>query len=205
MKLNQAPAEILLHEIQVQSQTEAEAVLQQARKEADQLLKTAQKNADKSCEDIIHKAEAQAGNIKKRILSSVHLEIKKQYLKAREIMVQKVIDAIWQKIYAFCDSEAYCSVLKAMIIEGVTALDGYSMIIKPGRAERKLITNQMINGIESQVKGLQLKLSDTDISEPGIIIETTDGRTRFDNRFSARIKRFQNAIRLATLREILET
>ncbi len=205
MESNQAPSEILLNEIQVQSQTEAEAVLQQARKEADQLLKTTRKTTDKFCEEMIHKAEAQAANIKKRILSSVHLELKKQHLNAREIMIHKVIDALWQKIYAFRESKEYPSVLRVMVAEGVSALDGNTMIIKAGSTERKLITKQMIDDIESQVKNVQLKLSDTDISEPGIIIETADGRTRFDNRFSARIKRFQDAIRLATLKDILET
>lgn len=203
MKSN-APSEILLSEIQTQSQTEADAVLEQAKKEANELLNTARKNADKTYQDIIQKAEAQASNIQKRILSSVHLEIKKQNLRARETMIQKILDEIWNHINTFRKSKEYAPVLKEMILEGVAALDGNEMLIMPGEAERQLITTQMIDEVESQVKGLKLKLSDSDISEAGLVISTGDGRTRFDNRFSARIKRFQETIRLAIFKDIIE-
>lgn len=200
-----APSEILLSEIQSQSQTEADAVLEQARKEADELLNKARKNADKTYQELIQKAEVQAANIKKRILSSVHLEVKKQNLRARETMIQKVLDEIWKEIDLFRQKKDYASVLKEMILEGVSALDGNEMIVMPGDAERKLITTQMIDEIESQVQGLKLKLSDADISEAGLVVETSDGRTRFDNRFSARIRRHQETLRLMILRDIIET
>ncbi len=207
MEANQSSSEILLQEIQTQSQTEADAIIEQAQKEAEQVRKQSEKEAEQIRHDMLQKAETQAENIRRKILSGVHLEVKKQTLRLRETTISKIVDAIRQKAEALRQSPEYLSNLKDMVLEGVQALDSNAIEIIPGNIERKLLTDDELKKIvnESKKSDLKLALSKDTLEESGIIIESEDGRTRYDNRFEAKLKRNNDTIRLTILKEIMDT
>lgn len=207
METHQTSSEILLKEIQAQSQTEADAIIEQARKEARQVQSQSEKDTERLRRDIIQKAEVQAEKIRRKILSGVHLEVKKQTLKLRETTILKVIDAIREKAESLRQSAEYLPILKDMVLEGVQALDVNIVQIVPGDVERKLLTETVLEEIVklSGNSDLNLSLSKETLDESGVIIESQDGRTRYDNRFKAKLKRKNDTIRLTILKEIMDT
>jgi len=202
-------SDILKKEIQVQSKAEAEGILKQAEKEGNQILDDARKEAEKIKNDLLQKAGVQADGIRQRILSGVHLEINKQALQDREELISKLFQAVEEKINQFRRSDSYLSFLKKLVLEGIVALGGGKLIILPGEVEKKLLTKKVLSQIEKEAHEkhggkIVLSLSDQILTEGGVVLETSDGKTRFDNRFSARIKRIENDMRLVAVRRVME-
>ena len=118
----------LLKEIQEQSQTEIAAVMEQAEKEAGKILEEARNQAEKIRSEQIKKAENMAEGIKKKILSGVHLETKKQTLHIREEIITKIFNHVREKLDKFRETDAYVPFLEKMVIlSGLTALKRYSL------------------------------------------------------------------------------
>ena len=201
MKEESKPSKILREEIRGQSETEAAVILEQAEKEAERIIGEAESEAQKIRSGLIKKAEIQAEGVRKRILSSVHLEIKKQNLQAREEMLLKLFELVQEKLEQFRKSPEYGSFLEAMIIEGALALGFENLHI-----ERKLLSRPFLDKIEKNIdkedRKVNLSLSDEKIDEGGVIVTTEDGRARFDNCFSARIHRNQDEMRLLAIKKI---
>ena len=208
MKEENTPSKILQEEIREQSEAEASVILEQAEIEAKRIVGEAESEAQKIRSDLIIKAKAQAEGIRKRILSSVHLEIKKKNLQAREEMLLKLFQIVQEKLEHFRKSPEYGSFLEAMIIEGVLALGNEDLHISAGDIERKLLSKQFLSRIvqhfEKEGRKINLMLSDEKIDQGGVIVTSMDGRVRFDNCFSARIRRNQDDMRLLAIKKITE-
>lgn len=206
MKKQSVPSKILQKEIREQSETEAAVIMEQAEKEAERILDQARSEAEKIQSEMLRKAEKQAESIRKRILSGVHLEIKKQNLQAREEMLSQLFQLVQEKLERFRKSPKYASALENMIIEGALALGSEKPELVVGDVEKKLLSKQMLIKIEKHLakEGLkvQLSLSDQKLNEGGVVVISSDGRARFDNRFSARIRRNQDAMRVLAIKEL---
>lgn len=208
MKEKSAPSKILQEEIREQSEAEAAVILEQAEKEAGRIIGDAESEARKIRSDLIKKAETRADGIRKRILSSVHLEIKKQNLKAREEMLSKLFLLVQEKLEQFRKSPDYGSFLETAVIEGALALGFKNLCVLAGEIERKLLSKPSLDRIVKQLnqegRKVNLSLSDEKIDEGGVIVTSEDGRARFDNRFSARIRRNLDEMRLLAIKKITE-
>ena len=205
----QTSSDILCKEINAQSKAEAETILEQAEKEAAKIIKEAEKQADKTIAEWVQKAESSAEGIQRRILSGVHLEVKKQALRSREVIIQSIMQNLLKKLDAFREEPPYLDVLKQWIQEGAMAVDGEAYELECGEIEHNLITKSVLDELAGELKKLKqsdvtLRLSNIIHKEGGVVVVHADGRTRFDNRFSARIKRDENALRLKIMNTVFE-
>jgi vacuolar-type H+-ATPase subunit E/Vma4 len=65
--------------------------------------------------------------------------------------------------------------------------------------------NQVKSRIKSESRReVKITLCASKEDEGGVLITSKDGRTRFDNRFSALIKRNMDAMRLTVMKEVIE-
>lgn len=194
-------AEVLCKEIRDQSEQEATGILDQARKDVGAVLAQAKAEAETEATVIIKRAENQVEFVQKRILSGVHLEVKRQELRAREAIVIRVLDTAKNKWNNFRKSNDYIPVLTQLIVEGVTALEGNDFTIRVGGREKEIFTKTVISGVIQKIEkqiGRDVSLSvEKDVSdEGGAMIVSADERMHFDNRFSARMERLESRIRL---------
>lgn len=201
-------SDILQKEIQVQSEKEAEAILEQAEREAQQILNNAQKEADSIKADMIRKAEAQAESIRKKILSGVRLDVKKENLRTREELLLKIFEQVKEKIEAFRQTKAYREYLKELVVEGVTAIDAERIRVLSGDVEKKLLSEatvkQVIGEIQKRTgRKTSLSVADQSLPEGGVVLISEDERMLFDNRFSARMQRIQSQMRLEAMKRVM--
>jgi len=203
-------SDVLQKEIQNQSQKEAEMILSQADKEAKRILDAARSEAERIRGDIIGKAENQAANIRKKILSGVHLEVKRQTLRVREELLTKIFKGVEERLHAFRKAEGYTDYLQKLVIEGILALDTDTIQILSGDVEKKLLGHKgVITKIENNVRErigrkIKLNLSKRVLPEGGVVLVSSDERMLFDNRFPARMKRMKNEMRLEAVKRVME-
>ena len=200
-------SQVLRQEILEQSQSEADEILNQAKRDVAQTEKDAGLEAEKIKSEILRKANAQADALKRRLLSGVHLDVKRRLLQARESLLSVVFVQLKEKLEAFRQSGEYASFLEQLIIEGVRALDSEEVWIQGGAIERKALTPAVLQSIEKKAaqhekRTVQLKLHETLSEQSGVILISKDGRTRFDNRFTARIERMKETLRLEAMKLI---
>jgi len=205
-----ASSEELRKEIQEQSQTEAEAILRQAEKEARKIMENAQAEAEKVRSNILKKAEMQAEAVRRRIFSSVHLEIKRKILEDREALLSRLFQKVEDKLNTFRTHRDYVAFLKKLLMEGVLALDAEALRILAGEIEKKLLTRKVLSEIEKELaskkgKTVTLSLSDETLTEGGVVLVSSDGRTKFDNRFSTRMERMKDEMRVFAMKRVIES
>ncbi|MBN2414753.1 hypothetical protein JXO52_02875 [bacterium] len=208
MEPDAPPAEKLCDEIRDQSQKDADAVLEQARKESARLIEEARKRAGAARAEVLEKAAAQAEAARKRILSGVHLEIKKRRMAAQETVITDTVEHLRKKLLDFRKSDEYGDFLDGMIAEGAASLNGGRLLITAGDRERTLLSGQRLKritaGLKKQYADIELSLADDALTEAGVVMVTADGRMRFDNRFSTRLQRMDHSIRLQVSRFLEE-
>lgn len=202
-------SDVIREEIRNQSQNEAEAILAQGEKEALQILDSARAEAEKIHADLIQKAEIQAEGIRKKILSGVHLEVKRQTLRARESLLSTIFDKIKEKLFAFRQTEAYANYLKRLVAEGMTALDAEIIQVLGGDVERALLQRDFIKEIEKDVltrtgREIKLKVSERILPEGGVVLVSSDEKMLFDNRLTTRMQRMRNQMRLKAVKRVMD-
>jgi vacuolar-type H+-ATPase subunit E/Vma4 len=207
MENNQQASELLAKEILTQSKAETQAILSEAERDAKVLIDKAKADAETAYAEIMKKAEIQAEILRRKIVSGLHLEIKKQNLLQREEAIEAIFTAVQAKLEAFRATPAYDGLLSTMLVEGTLAVDSETCKVVPGDVERKRLTSKLLDEAGKQVKQIKGKtvawvIEKETLSEAGLVITSGDGRTRFDNRLSSRMKRMREPMRLAAIREL---
>ncbi len=203
-------SEILRREILNQSEKEIRMILDEAEKEAQEILNNAQNEEEKVSADHLHKVKTQADGIRKKILSGVHLEIKRQALRSQEKWITNLFQSVEEKLNQLRSDKTYIPYLKHFIIEGILALDSNEISILSGEIEKKYLNEKLLTQVEKEIeenynKKVKLAVLKQSLPEGGVVLITSDAKMQFDNRFSTRIKRYRNAMRLEAVKEMLGT
>jgi len=199
-------SDILRREIEAQSEEEAAGILDQARQDAERILKQAAGDAASDREKVLAGARMQADTERKRVLSGVQLEIKKQRLRSREEMIERIFAEVRNKLQEFRTRPGYADFLHTCILEGGMAVDQDDLKLICGTMERKILKPAFLRTVRDALAKLgrscRLELDDATEEEGGVLVVSADGRMRFDNRFSARIRRKEQALRLAIIKAL---
>ena len=203
----QQASEILGREIQTQSEAEAKTILSEAEKDAKALIEKARAEARAIQAEIMKKAEIQAETLRRKIVSGLHLEIKKQELLQREEAIDAVFAATALKLEMFRATPSYDPLLTTLLVEGTLAVNSDTCRVVPGDIERKRLTSKLLDEAGKQIKAIKGKpvswvIDPETLPEAGLVVTSGDNRTRFDNRLSARLKRMREPMRLAAIREL---
>ncbi len=200
-------ADVLIEEIQKQSDSEVESILDEAEKEKEQLLRKARMDAEAQNGEILKQADRKVSQLVRQIDSGIQLELKRQRLQAREMLVQQLFDALRLKWEAFRKSAEYPAVIEEWILEGALAVGTESMMVIAGDVEKKAITRAMLDRVqavclEKLQRKMNLALSGNETAEGGVMVLSSDRRIYFDNRFSSRMKRFETEIKMKIIESL---
>lgn len=201
--------QLLISEIKKQSRKEIEEINKQAEKEKEDIIRKARKEGEKIKAELREQAEQQGEDLKRKILSGVHLEIKKKNLKNQEKLISWFHTELRKKLDEFRNSNQYKDILKEWITEGISVIDKKDFIITVGEVEKKFIDNKYLEHVVDLIKDkkgkeLNCQISDEVLNEGGVVISDLQETVRFDNSFSARVQRKQDEIRLAIVEKFME-
>lgn len=94
----------------------------------------------------------------------------------------------------------YLEALTGWIVEGALGLSGTELEVAPAGGEEQVVGDLLPEAARraGEVSGREVSLSRADQAHgaaPGVVIYGSDGRTLYDNRVDARMRRHENAIR----------
>lgn len=188
-------AHLLRREILDEARREAEGILRQAETEAEASIAAATSEAATTRERLLREAQTEADRQRTCLLATVTVESNRR----RQARIAQLLDglrpAILQRLLDLAQSS-----------ETDLAVDLASAAIQamPGSAFRIRVSRlpNPIPGLDSRIRARtgrdQLELhwsQDPTLPEPGVLVETSDGRHAWDNLLSARLDRLWSELR----------
>ena len=182
-------------------ENEIKSILDKTDQTAADIIGKAEGEHRAVADGIMKEARRKGDLIKRRILSSVNLEVKRAKLKAREAIVAEVNGRVEKALGNLRGKPQYSGVLASMIAESVRALEGGSFIIYADRRDIDLIESETITAaakvLEGEGRGVE-RFEVEALKENvlgGLRVGVPGGNVIFDNTFEARIYRMRDEIR----------
>jgi len=187
-------------------ETDASAEAEKITSEAENQVAEKRKYSEKKIESILNEArkiaQEQAETVKKKMISSVELEVKRRSMLARDAVMQDIMDRVEKKLESITGGTNYRSVLIKWITEAAVGLEAEAAQVNASEKERTLIDDKLLSevkdGIHTQTgRNMTLTLSDTPpLKSQGVCLTAADGRTAFNNQVKTRMLRKQREIRM---------
>jgi len=199
----------LISGIESDARIEEEEIIKEAEKQAAEKRKYSEKKFEALLNDARSEAQRQAEAVKKKILSAVDLELKRNSMSVRSDLIQEIMNRVENKLASMAGDENYRSVLINWIAEAFIGLGAEAAQINASQKERALIDDQLLSKVKEKIhmqtnKQAQLKLSDAEpLKYQGVVLTADDGRTAFNNQVKTRMLRNQREIRTLIYNAIL--
>jgi len=180
---------------------EVNSIIEKAKRTAAEIMTKADDEAKKVGERIVEEAAEKGELAKKRLLSSVSLEVKRIRLKAREEVVTAVIDIVRKNIDAGRKRPDYAKVLVGLATEAIDALAGEEFIVFADKRDIALVESSVFPAVKELLKneGRAVKRLECralpGATTGGVQVGVPGGNVIFDNTFEARQYRFKDDIR----------
>ncbi len=189
----------ICQQIREDSQKEAEAVIQKANRNAGLRIKLAQGEAKRYLKEQKAQAAEQVKQIEQKVLAGVKLETKRIVLRARERIIDTILQEIRKKGAEFRQQKEYENWLLSVIAEGVRNIGEKEVLIVVSK-EDATFTAKIKKSIEGKA-AVEVR-TDEALRDTGAIVKSADGRKEFANTFSVRLERMLPKLRLLIAKEI---
>jgi vacuolar-type H+-ATPase subunit E/Vma4 len=186
--------------IEEDARREEERIIAEAEKQAAEKRKYAEKKVASLLDEARQKAKEETDALRRKAVSSAEREIRRRTLKARDALMQNIMDQVEKKLSTLVGTPEYRSVLIAWITEAAMGLDAESAHVSASEAERALIDEGLLQEARERVKALTgkdvtLTISDAPpLESQGVLLTTADGRIAFNNQAKTRISRKRREI-----------
>ena len=206
MDVQQTSSDVIIKEIREQCRSEITTIEQQTAADLAGRQKDIDGEVSRIREVILKDAEMQAMAIRRKVLSGLHLEIKKQAMNTREVLISRILEMLNKKITEFRKSPDYGPWLEKAVLQGVQVLEGDEIRILAPDIERKALNQGALTriekGLKSQGRTVRLILDPEVPTGEGVTLFSKDGRTCFDSRFQARAERLRDRMRLLIIKTL---
>jgi vacuolar-type H+-ATPase subunit E/Vma4 len=187
---------------------ERESIRRKAEETAAGIIGKAEEEAARIAESLIKEAEERGQLERRRLLSSVNLEVKRARLRAREEVVSIVGEKVSELLRGMRERSDYADVLAGLIAEAISALDGDRFLVHVDRRDVGLLEERVfaLVGEALAKSGRRAEhLEACALDEPtkgGARVGVPGGNVIFDNTFEARIYRLRDEIRNIIFEEV---
>ncbi len=197
-------ATTFVHEIDKSAAEEIDKILSRAKRTAESRLDEARKTAKAETDEILAAGTARAELERRRIISDLSLETKKVTLKARGELVEEALAQVRARLEKARGTPEYRETLKALIVEGIVALDRPEVTVSVSAADAAMANEAFFKETAGEC-GRQVSITpaaDLDEKAMGAIVRTADGSMLFDNTIDARMERLADELQLIVSREV---
>jgi vacuolar-type H+-ATPase subunit E/Vma4 len=204
MDVQQNSSDVIIKEIREQCRSEIATIEEQTAADLASRQKEIDGEVSRIQEALLKDAEIQAMGIRRKILSGLHLEIKKQAMNTREVLISRILEMLGKKITEFRKGQEYGPWLEKAVLQGVQVLEGDEVRILAPEIERKWLNQGTLarieKGLKSQGRTVRLTLDSEVPTGEGVVLFSNDGRTCFDSRFQASAERLRDRMRLMIIK-----
>ncbi len=193
--------EALISGIEKDAKAEAESIVAEAEKQAEERRKNIGRQIESIYNDAEKKAQQQAEIIKKKALSGVDVEVKRQIMRLRDKVMKEILSRVQKELRALIAKPEYREILQNWIIEAAIGLGVEQVEVNASKDERAWLEKEFIGETEKLIEDIAGFAVALQVSEEqplrgqGVVLTAQDGRTAFNNQVHTRMLRKQREIR----------
>ncbi len=191
--------EMLSQAVMREAQSEAEQILSQAREDARKILKDAQEQAEAERKVILERASQEEERTRRQAIAAAQIKARTLQLKKREEILNKVFKEARQQLSSLQQWSDYDRIVRNLLREALIRLETGSALIQADEVTLQSLTDEALEEISKELD-VKLQVKGTLEQGIGVVVETEDGRRRFDNTLEVRLDRMQDTLRASVYR-----
>ena len=202
--------EKIVDKIREDGEAEIRSILDKAERTAADIVDKAEKKASVASEGILKEAREKGETTSRRLLSSVSIEVKRAKLKRREDIINIIRASVEKELEKAREREDYPSILAALIVEAIEALEGDSFEVYVDNRDIAILKDKVFKDVKQRLSaagreaGSIVALPLEKSSLGGARVGIPGGKVIFDNTFEARLYRMRDRIRNLIFEEVFE-
>jgi V/A-type H+-transporting ATPase subunit E len=194
--------ELLSRAVMKEAQSEAEQILSRAREDALKIQHKAQEQAEAERKVILERASEEEERIRRQAIATAQMKARTLQLKKREELLEGVFEEAGQQLSSLQQWSDYDRIARKLLREALTHLETSSALVWADEVTFQYLTAEVLEEISKELN-VKLKIEGTLDRGTGVIVETEDGRRRFDNTLETRLDRMQDALRAPVYRMLV--
>jgi V/A-type H+-transporting ATPase subunit E len=179
---------------QAEARAEAEKVLADARARAEAIRQRAGDEAAAARAEILERAAEEAQRIRSQAIATAQLKARTMQLDRREKLLDAVFAAARERLPGIRQWTDYDQIALFLLKEAVAHLGADAACIRGDEHTQALLTDRVLADVSKEL-GVKLQLGEPLKRGTGVVVETMDGRRRYDNTLEARLERMQSGLR----------
>lgn len=191
--------EMLSHAVMREAQNEAEEVLSRAKEDARKIMEEAQDQADVERKAILKRASQDEERTRRQMIASAQIKARTLQLKKREDLLDKVFGEAHQQLSGLQQWSDYDRIVIDLLREALMSLQTDSALIQADKETLQYLTDGALEKVSKELN-VKLQVKGSLDQGTGVIVETDDGRRRFDNTLETRLDRMKDALRAPVYR-----
>ncbi len=200
-------ADAICAKIRQDADEEVSAIMEHARKDAEKSIEAARQQIARRRESALLEMERELVKIRERGVSIANLEKKRIALEGKSRFVDTVLAGVNRRAQEFRRADAYQDFLVNMAVEGIAVLDSADAQVYYSAADEAVFTEGFRKRVQAACsdrlkKSVQISFMKSDFKDLGVVVNSSDGRMSFDNRFLARLGRIKEQVYMELLKEV---
>ena len=199
-KKDEEVEKVLSEEILSDARRRAERTIKRAERSGGKILDRAKDEAEKVRDRVLEQAETRMERERHTFDSTLTLEERMRRLKAQGELLDEVFARALEHLEGR-DGVDCPRVVRELAVEAVLAMTGDAFVVRLGPDDLKSMKGKLPAEVAAAVheaSGREVRVSAAERAAPitgGVIVETADGRQRFDNSFAGRLRRMADELR----------
>ncbi len=207
---NNESVDRIVSQIREDGDRERRSILDKAEQTVSEMVRKAEKSRDETTARMMKEARDKGELARKRLLSSVKIEVKRARLKAREEVVSRVNARVDEALEKTRKDADYPAILTDLVLEAIRKLRGDSFIVHADRRDITTLKEKVFPEVKKRMEAESRRIASLEAlalekeSSGGARVGVPDGKVVFDNTFEARLYRMRDETRNIIFREVFE-
>jgi V/A-type H+-transporting ATPase subunit E len=185
---------LLSQAVMREAHSEAEQILSRAREDALKLQQKAQEQAQAERKMILERASEEVERIRRQAIATAQMRARTLQLKKREELLKGVFEEARRQLSSLQQWSDYDQTARDLLRQALTRLEASSALVWADEVTLQHFTAEALEEISKELN-VKIQVKGALDQGIGVIVETEDGRRRFDNTLETRLNRMQEALR----------
>jgi len=199
---------ILAEEILQDARRRASEIQAAAKAEAEKMLSEAQAVARTEAEKILAEHNARAQRRAEMILRMVKQEVARGKLRARDTVIQAALDQAWERL-SNIPLDEYQKVVTGLAVAAIRQMPASDFVVKVGvvaglNLDAESLASEIVAALSKEGRTVNVRVQPHSTPAHGVLVESADGRLRWDNTFEGRLTRLRPMLRRLSIPIVFE-
>lgn len=184
----------LYQAVMSEAQAEADQILSEARAKAEAIRQNAREQAQAERKNILERATQETDRTRRQAIATAQIKARTIELEHRENILRRVFETARQQLPTVQQWSDYDRIVRQLLREALNRLESSKAQVYADEVTIKCLTQDELQSISNELK-VKLVIKEPLKHGTGVIVETENGRRRYDNTLETRLSRMQDELR----------